>query len=81
MALTTLNEQVVLLGDGGADGGVGPLGLVVDALADVVQQAAELGRLDVGAELRGDDRGEVGRLHAVDEHVLAVARAVLEAAR
>jgi hypothetical protein len=30
----------VLLGEAGTDGGVGPLDLVVERLADVVQQAA-----------------------------------------
>ena len=39
-----------------------------------------LAALDVRAELGRDDRGEVARLDAVDEHVLAVARAVLEPA-
>ena len=35
-----------------------PFDLVVDGLADVVEQAAELGDLHVGAELGGDDAGE-----------------------
>ena len=49
-------------------------------LADVVQQAADLRGIDVGAELGRHDRREVAGLDAVDEHVLAVARAVLEPA-
>ena len=53
--------------------------LVVDRLADVVQQAGALGDLDVGAELGGHDAGEVRDLDGVVEHVLAVAGAVLEA--
>ena len=73
-----LEGEVVALGDLGADGGVGPLGLVVDRLADVVEEAAGLRCLDVGAELRRDDRREAARLDHVVEHVLAVARAVLE---
>ena len=75
-----LERQVVALGDRGADGGVRPLDLVVDRLADVVQQAAHLGDLDVGPDLGGDDRREVARLDDVVEHVLAVARPELEPA-
>ena len=56
-----------------ADGGVRALDLVVDGLADVVEQAAHLGDLDVGADLGGDDRGQVAGLDDVLEHVLAVA--------
>ena len=80
MALTTLHRQVVALGDRGADGGVRALDLVVDRLADVVEQAAHLGDLDVGADLGRDDRREAARLDDVVEHVLAVARAELEPA-
>ena len=47
------------LGDLGADGGVGPFRLVVDRLADVVEKATRLRRLDVGAELGRDDGREV----------------------
>ena len=54
--------------------------LVVDGLADVVQQAGAAGDLGVGAELVGHDAGQVGDLDGVVEHVLAVARAELEAA-
>ena len=79
-AVDDLERQVVPLGDLGADGRVRALDLVVDRLADVVQQAAHLGDLDVGADLGRDDRGEVARLDRVVEHVLAVARAVLEPA-
>ena len=68
------------LGDLGADRGVRPLDLVVDRLADVVEQAAHLGDLDVGPDLGRDDRREAARLDDVVEHVLAVARAVLEPA-
>jgi hypothetical protein len=75
-----LERQVVTLGDLGADGRVRALDLVVDRLADVVQEAAHLGDLHVRADLRGDDRGEIARLDRMAEHVLAVARAVLEPA-
>jgi hypothetical protein len=69
-----LERQVVALGDLGADRGVRALDLVVDRLADVVEQAAHLRDLDVGADLGGDDRGEAPGLDRVVEHVLAVAR-------
>ena len=75
-----LGRQVVALGDRGADGGVRALDLVVDRLADVVEEAAHLGDLDVGADLGGDDRGQVAGLDDVVEHVLAVARPELEPA-
>ena len=80
MALMTLGEQVVALGDRGADRGVRTLDLVVDGLADVVQQAAHLGDLDVGPDLGGDDRRQVAGLDDVVEHVLAVAGPEPEAA-
>ena len=51
-AVDDLHRQVVALGDRRADGGVRALDLVVDGLADVVQQAAHLGDLDVGARPR-----------------------------
>ena len=56
------------------------LDLVIDRLADVVEQAAGLGDLDVGPDLGGDHRGQAARLDDVVEHVLAVARPVLEPA-
>ena len=49
------------------------LDLVVDGLADVVEEAAAAGDFDVGAELVRDHRGEVRRLDGVLELVLAVA--------
>ena len=75
-----LGRQVVALGDLGADGGVRAFDLVVDRLADVVQQTAHLGDLDIGADLGCDDRGEMARLDDVVEDVLAVARPELEPA-
>ena len=51
-AVDDLERQVVALGDLGADGRVRALDLVIDRLADVVQQAAHLGDLDVGARSR-----------------------------
>ena len=52
---------------------VRPFDLVIDGLADVVQQPAHLGRQHVGADLAGDDAGETRGLDRVLEHVLAVA--------
>ena len=46
-------------GEVGADDGVRALDLVVDGLAEVVQQAGALGELHVDAELGGHDAGEV----------------------
>ncbi len=76
-----LGREVVALRDLGADLGVRALDLVVDRLAHVVEQAAHLGRLHVEAQLGGDDGRQAARLDGVDEHVLAVAGAVLEAAQ
>ena len=53
-AVDDLHRQVVPLGDLGADGGVRALDLVVDRLADVVEETAHLGDLDVGPDLGGD---------------------------
>ena len=63
-----------------ADQRVRALDLVRDGLADVVQQRGAARGLGRGAELVGHHRGEVGALDRVREHVLAVARAVLQAA-
>ena len=63
-----------------ADERVRALDLVRDGLADVVQQRGAARGLGRGAELVGHHRGEVGALDRVREHVLAVARAVLQAA-
>ena len=80
MPLMTLNGRLWRCAICGADGRVRALDLVVDGLADVVEQAAHLGDLDVGADLGRDDRGQVAGLDDVVEHVLAVARAELEPA-
>ena len=70
----------VAAGEVAADERVRALDLVADGLADVVQQRGAARGLGRGAELLGHHRGEVGALDRVREHVLAVARAVLEAA-
>src|SRR4029453_13960568 len=77
-AVDHLERQVVALRDLSADGGVRAFDLVVDGLADVVKEAAHLGGRDVFADLCRDDRGEVTRLDDVVEHVLAIARPVLQ---
>ena len=70
----------ILAGDIGADGRMRPLDLVVDGLADIVEQAAALREHDITAELGCHDAGEVRDLDGMIEHVLAVARAVAQAA-
>ena len=55
------------------------LDLVIDGLADVVEQAAAPGQGAVQAEFIGHDLAEEGDLHAVLEDVLAVAGAVAQA--
>ena len=60
------------------DGGVGPLDLMIDGLAEVVQQAGPPRQLLVQPQLRGDGPGYVGHLEAVGERVLSVAEAELE---
>ena len=76
-----LGGFLVLAGDVHADGDVAALDLVVDALAEVVQQAGALGGGDVHAELGGQETSDVGDLDGVVEDVLPVAGAVLLAAQ
>ena len=64
----------------GTDERVRAFDLVVDGLAEVVQQSGTLRELHVDAELGRHDAGEVADLERVLEHVLAVARAELQAA-
>ena len=68
-------------GQVGADDGVAALHLVVDRLAQVVQQAGALRRDGVQTQLGGHDAGEVGHLQRVVQHVLAVRGAVAQAAQ
>ena len=58
MAATTCGDSLNLLRQLRADGGVRALDLLVDALADVVEQAGAARELDVEAELAGHDAGE-----------------------
>ena len=57
------------------------LGLVVNALADIVQEARALGQRHVRAQLGGHHAGQVADLNGVLEHVLAVAGAVAQTAQ
>ena len=70
----------VLARDGGADGGVRPLGLLVDGLADVVQQAGAPRGLHRQAQLGRHGAGQEADLDRVLQQVLRVARAELELA-
>ena len=55
MALMTFGERSWRAAISAPMAACGTLDLVVDGLADVVEQAAHLGDLDVGAELGRDD--------------------------
>ena len=80
MQCTTAAVDAVAPGKVGADEGVRALDLAVDRLAEVVQEAAAAGDVDVGADLAWRASRPVRGLDGVHELVLAVARAVLEAA-
>ena len=71
---------LILAGDVDADGHVAALDLVVDGLADIVQEAGALGGGHVDAELGSEQAGNVRNLDGVVEHILAVTGAVLHAA-
>jgi hypothetical protein len=58
-----------------------PLDLMVDGLADIMQQARAFGKRHVCAELGGHDARQMCNFDRMLEHVLAVARAVLHAAK
>ena len=67
---------VILPGQFHADCDMGALHLVVDGLAQVVEQTGALGLGHVGADLGGQQAGDVGHLDGVVKHVLAIAGAV-----
>ena len=71
---------VVLAGKLNAELDVAALHLVVDRLAEVMQQAGALGQRHVHAELAGQQTGDVGDLDGVVQNVLTIGRAVLLAA-
>ena len=50
------------------------------SLADIVQESAELDGLDVSTELSSDSGSDFGFFESVEDHILTVAEAILEAA-
>ena len=80
-AVHNLVALVELLGQFRTNGDMRALDLVVNGLADVVQETRALGKLHVGAQLGGHDARQVGHLDGVLKHVLAVAGAVFHAAQ
>ena len=79
MACTTRGGDVELARQVGPDDGVRAVHLVVDGLADVVQEAPPAADVHVRAQLGRHRGGEEGDLQGVGELVLAVAVAELEA--
>ena len=71
----------VLAGQLRAQGDVGALLLVVNGLAQIMQQAGALGNLHIGAHFGGHEAGQVAYLDGVLEHVLPIAGAVFHAAQ
>ncbi len=72
--------EAVALEELATDDGVRPFDLVVDGLADVVQQAGPLDRLLVVARFRGEHPRDVRDLDRVAEHVLSERRPEVQAA-
>ena len=72
---------LIFAGDVDTDGDVAALDLVVDGLAQVVQQTRTLGDVHVSTEFGGHEARHMGDLYGMVQHVLAVARAVLHAAQ
>ena len=82
MAWMTSVAFIVFLGKIRADVHVRAFDLVVDGLADVVQQAGALGQRDVHAQLGGHHAGTGAETSMrMLQHVLAVAGAVAHAAQ
>ena len=81
MACAHLRRLAVLARELRADGGVRALVLLIDRLADVVQQAGAARELDVEPELGRHQAGEIADLDRVQQHVLRVRRAELAAGR
>lgn len=71
---------LVLAADVHADLDMAALDLVVQGLADVMQQAGAAGHGDVDPQLAGQQPGQPGHLHAVGQRILPKAGAVLEPA-
>ena len=70
----------ILLADINADGDMAALDLVVDSLADIVQEACTLCGVYINAQLCGNKAGNVRDLDRVLQDVLTVAGAVFHAA-
>ena len=70
---------LVLPGHIHADVHMGAFNLVVQSLADVMQQAGTAGQGGVQAQLRGNEPGEIGHFQRVVQHILAIAGAVTQA--
>ena len=79
-AVANRSGDAVASGEVVADFGVGPLDFVGQRLADVVEQAAGAGHLDIGADFGGQHTGEEANLNGMGQHILAVAVAVFKAA-
>src|SRR5690606_34564543 len=73
--------QPVALGELRADHGVGSFHLMVDGLAEVMEQAAGLGDHDVRAQFGGDHTGDMRGFNRVGMLVLAVAGAEFQPAQ
>ena len=69
---------VVLFGDVGANEGMGPFDLMVDGLADIMQQASTLGLFDIHAQFRGHHAAQGRDLQGVLQHVLGKGRTVAQ---
>ena len=67
-------------GEVGADDGMTAVDFAVDGLPDVVQQAGAFGGDGIESQLGGDDAGEIGDFERMVQHILAVARAIEQAA-
>ena len=75
-----LGVLLVLAADVHTDLHMAALDLVVERLADIMQQTGTAGQRDVHAHLACQQAGQPGHLHAVGQSILAEAGAVLQAA-
>ena len=74
-AVDDVSVLPVFFGEVHADLNVRALHLVIDSLADIVQQSAALGEVYIHAQFRRHDAGKVGNLDGMFQHVLPVAGA------
>ena len=80
MAWMTLRVFAVLLADVDADLDVTALNLVVERLADIMQQTGTAGQLDIDTQLAGHQASQPGHFQRMAQHILAEAGAVLQTA-